>query len=80
MGGVASSIRWIFSVNWANLPFLRSRTCDSTWARTEGHAHIFFSTFDVHSRMDAVRSHGVKILDLKLRYLILSKVIVRSSC
>ena len=28
MGGFASSMRWTLSANLANLPFLRSRTCD----------------------------------------------------
>ena len=42
MGDVASSMRWTLSANWANLPFLTSRICDSTSARTDGHVHSFF--------------------------------------
>ena len=38
MENTAMLMRLALSANWATVPFLRSMICDSTWARTEGHA------------------------------------------
>ena len=70
MGDVTSSMSWTWSANWASLPFLRSKICDSTWVCTKGQALSFFSTLDVHScsRIDTVRKvMGLRSSDLKSR-------------
>ena len=38
MENIAVLMRLALSANWANIPYLRSMICDSTWACTEGHA------------------------------------------
>ena len=76
-------MRLALSENWANLPFLRSMICDSTWVCTEGQVYIFFSPLDVRSCswIEAVRKvMGHRSSDLKPSNSILSIVIFEFLC